>query len=256
MLPNATRLKLAEGRPVFGCFFRYPEASLAEYVAMLGWDFLAFDAEHSTLQPRDVESLCRAVESRGVTPIVRVPVNQPDVILRFLDVGAQGIHVPSVNSPEEVELAVRAVKYAPRGERGLAATRVAEWALREPLSTYVQNANRETMVIVHVETREAVEAIEDYVTVDGVDVLFLGPMDLSQSLGHPGEPGHPDVVAAMERVAEVVTRSDKVLGIYAGTPSMTEAWLTRGARYFTTGLEAFLRDGMTGHLQQLRGSGQ
>ena len=253
MLTNTTKTKLAAGEPVFGCFMRYAEPSLAEYVAMLGWDFLVFDGEHGMLQPGDVEDLCRALELRGVTPIARVTTNQPHIILRFLDSGAHGVHVPWVNTPQAVEQAVRSVKYAPRGERGLAGTRASEWGLREPLDAYVERANRETMVIVHIETREAVDAIEDYVAIDGVDVLFLGPTDLSQSMGHPGRPDHPDVVAAMERVAEVVVPSDKVLGIYAGTAAMTEAWLERGARYFTTGLEIFLKDGMTAHLERVRG---
>ena len=254
MLTNTTKAKLAAGEPVFGCFVRYAEPSLAEYVAMLGWDFLVFDGEHGMLQPGDVEDLCRALELRGVTPIARVTTNQAHIILRFLDSGIHGVHVPWVNTPQAVEQAVRSVKYAPRGERGLAGTRASEWGLREPLETYVERANRETMVIVHIETREAVEAIEDYVAIDGVDVLFLGPTDLSQSMGHPGRADHPDVVAAMERVAEVVVPSDKVLGIYAGTAAMTEAWLARGARYFTTGLEIFLKDGMTAHLDRLRGA--
>lgn len=253
MLLNTTKAKLAAGGPVFGCFFRYAEPSLAEYVAMLGWDFLVFDGEHGTLQPRDVEDLCRALELHGVTPIARVTTNQPEIILRFLDTGAHGVHVPWVNSPEAVERAVRSVKYDPRGIRGLAGTRSSEWGVREPLDAYVERSNRETMLVVHIETREAVAAIEDYVAIDGVDVLFLGPTDLSQSLGHPGRPSHPDVVAAMERVAEVVVPSDKALGIYAGTAAMTEQWLERGARYFTTGVETFLKDGMTAHLERVRG---
>ena len=253
MLTNTTKAKLAAGQPVFGCFIRYAEPSLAEYVAMLGWDFLVFDGEHGMLQPRDVEDLCRALDLRGVTPIARVTTNQPHIILRFLDSGIHGVHVPWVNTPQAVEQAVRSVKYAPRGERGLAGTRASEWGLGEPIDTFVERSNRETMVIVHIETREAVAAIEEYVAIDGVDVLFLGPMDLSQSMGHPGQPGHPDVVAAMERVARVVVPSEKVLGIYAGTAAVTEAWLERGARYFTTGLEIFLRDGMTAHLERVRG---
>jgi 4-hydroxy-2-oxoheptanedioate aldolase len=253
MLANTTKAKLAAGDPVFGCFMRYAEPSLAEYVAMLGWDFLVFDAEHGMLQPGEVEDLCRALDLRGVTPIARVTTNQPHIILRFLDAGIHGVHVPWVNSPEGVERAVRSVKYAPRGERGLAGTRASEWGLREPIDAYVERANRETMVVIHIETREAVAAIEDYVAIEGVDVLFLGPMDLSQSLGHPGQPGHPDVVAAMERVAAVVVPSDKVLGIYAGSAATTAEWLERGARYFTTGMEIFLRDGMTAHLERVRG---
>jgi 4-hydroxy-2-oxoheptanedioate aldolase len=253
MLSNATKAKLASGQPVFGCFLRYAEPSLAEYVALLGWDFLVFDGEHGTLQPRDLEDLCRALELRGVTPLARVTTNQPHIILRFLDSGIHGVHVPWVNTPQGVEQAVRSVKYAPRGQRGLAGTRASEWGLSEPLGAYVERANRETMVVVHIETQDAVDAIEEYVAIDGVDVLFLGPTDLSQSLGHPGNPGHPDVIAAMERVARVVVPSDKVLGIYAGTAAMTREWLERGARYFTTGLEVFLREGMTAHLDRVRG---
>jgi 4-hydroxy-2-oxoheptanedioate aldolase len=253
MLENRTKAALASGQPVFGCFVRYAEPSLAEYVAMLGWDFLVFDGEHGMLQPGDLEDLCRASELRGVTPMIRVTTNQAPVILRYLDSGAHGVHVPWVNTPEAVEAAVRAVKYWPRGERGLAGTRASEWGLREDIGAYVARANRETLVVIHIETQEAVDAIEEYVAIDGVDVLFLGPTDLSQSLGHPGDTSHPDVIAAMLRVAEVVVPSDKVLGIYAGTPAMTEEWLGRGARYVTTGLEMFLRDGMRAHLERVRG---
>jgi 4-hydroxy-2-oxoheptanedioate aldolase len=220
---------------------------------MLGWDFLVFDGEHGTLQPADMENMARAAELRGVTPLARVTTNQPHIILRFLDPGIHGIHVPWVNTPAAAEQAVQSVKYTPRGIRGLAGSRASEWGLGEPLGTYVERANRETLVVIHIETMEAVEAIEEYVAIDGIDVLFLGPTDLSQSLGHPGNPGHPDVVAALDRVAKVVAPSDKVLGIYAGTSEMTREWLDRGARYFTTGLEPFLRAGMTAHLQQVRG---
>lgn len=253
MLKNTTKAKLAEGQAVFGCFVRYAEPSLAEYVAMLGWDFLVFDGEHGALQPADMGDLCRAAELRGVTPLARVTTNQPDTILRFLDPGTHGVHVPWVNSPQAAEQAVQSVKYVPRGIRGLAGTRASDWGLAEPLGAYIERANRETMVVIQIETREAVDAIEEYVDIDGIDVLFLGPTDLSQSLGHPGDVRHPEVVAAMDRVADVVVKSNKVLGIYAGTSDMTREWLTRGARYFTAGLESFLKEGMTAHLANVRG---
>jgi 4-hydroxy-2-oxoheptanedioate aldolase len=253
MLANATKAKLAAGEPVFGCFFRYAEPSLAEYVAMLGWDFIVFDAEHGTLQPREVEDLCRAVEPHGVTPLVRVTANRSHLILRFLDTGAHGVMVPVVSTSAGAEEAVRAVKYPPRGERGLAGTRASRWGLEEGLAAYVERANRETLVVLHIETAEAVEAIDELVAIDGVDVLYLGPIDLSQSLGHTGEPNHPAVVAAMERVAEAVVASDKALGIWATTTAATQEWLARGARYFATGLEPLLRGSMTAHLEHARG---
>jgi 2-keto-3-deoxy-L-rhamnonate aldolase RhmA len=253
MLENLTKAKLQGGDPVFGCFVRTPEAQLIEYVGMLGWDFLVFDAEHGPLQPREVEDLCRAIEPRGTTPIVRVTTNDAPTILRFLDTGAHGVHVPWVNSATDADRAVRAVKYTPRGIRGLAGSRASEWGLREPIGEYVQRANRETLVVIQVETQDAVDAIDDYLKVDGIDVLFLGPTDLSQSLGHPGDLRHPDVLEAMDRVADAVVGSDKTLGIYAGSVEMTKEWLERGARYFTTSLEPFLRDGMRAHLRDVRG---
>jgi 4-hydroxy-2-oxoheptanedioate aldolase len=253
MLENRTKAKLAAGEAAFGCFVRTAEPQLSEYVGMLGWDFLVFDAEHGSLQPSEVEDLCRAIEPRGTTPIVRVTTNDAPTILRFLDTGVHGLHVPWVNSAAEAERAVRSVKYSPRGIRGLAGSRASEWGLREKVGEYVQRANRETLVVIQVETQDAVDAIDDYLAIDGIDVLFLGPTDLSQSLGHPGELDHPDVLAAMDRVADAVVGSGITLGIYAGSVDMTKRWLDRGARYFTTSLEPFLRDGMRAHLQQVRG---
>jgi 4-hydroxy-2-oxoheptanedioate aldolase len=253
MLENRTKAKLTAGEPAFGCFVRTPEPQLIEYVGLLGWDFLVFDAEHGPLQPREVENLCRAIEPHGTTPMVRVTTNDAPTILRFLDIGAHGVHVPWVNSAAEAERAVRAVKYSPRGTRGLAGSRASEWGLREPIEAYVERANRETLVVIQVETQEAVDAIDDYLKVDGVDVLFLGPTDLSQSLGHPGDLRHPDVLRAMDRVADAVVGSGTTLGIYAGTVDMTRKWLDRGARYFTTSLEPFLRDGMRAYLRDVRG---
>ena len=252
MLENTTKAKLTAGDTVYGVFFRSADATLAEYVAMQGWDFLVFDAEHGSLQPRDVENLCRAAELRGVTPITRATTNEASNILRFLDAGSHGVHVPWVNTAQGVEQAVQAVKYRPRGSRGLAGSRASGWGMEETIGDYTRRANAETMLIVHIETAEAVSAVEEYVTVDGVDVFFIGPTDLSHSLGHPGEPDHPEVQAALERVAEVVVPSDKALGIYAATAEFAVRWRDRGARYFTGGAEALMGRGMQEYLKSLR----
>ena len=155
--------------------------------------------------------------------------------------------------PAEAERAVRSVKYAPRGVRGLAGSRASEWGLREPIGDYIQRANRETLVVIQIETRAAVEAIDQYLGIDGIDVLFVGPTDLSQSLGHPGDLRHPDVVAALDRVADAVVGSGTALGIHVGSADLTKEWLDRGARYLTTSLEPFLRDGMQAYLRDVRG---
>lgn len=252
MLENAIRRKLDSGEAVFGCFLRQAEPSLAEFIALLGWDFVIFDGEHGTLEPRDVESLSRAVELAGSTPIARVPVNQPHDILRFLDTGIHGVHVPWVNSAEEATRAVHSVKYWPEGRRGLSGSRASRWGIAEPIADYTERANRETMVVIHIETIDAVEAIDDYVAIDGIDVLFIGPTDLSHSLGHPGDIDHPDVVEAMERVRAAVVDSEKVLGVFAGTPERVGAWREKGARYFATTTESLLKRGMLDYLVEAR----
>src|SRR5262245_35050742 len=115
MLINQTKAKLKAGETVYGCFVRYVDPTFAEVLGYHGWDFLMFDGEHGPLAERECENLVRDAELRGVTPIVRVPTNQPPVILRFLDTGAQGLHIPWVSTAADAEAAVRAVKYQPRG---------------------------------------------------------------------------------------------------------------------------------------------
>jgi len=252
MLRNATKARLLAGETVFGCFVRYAEPAFTEFTAMQGWDFLVFDGEHGTLQPRDIEGLCRAAELRGVTPLARVTTNEAHVLLRFLDTGLHGVQVPWVNSAAEAERAVRSVKYEPLGRRGLAGSRASDWGMEESIADYTQRANRETLVVVQVETQAAVDAIEDLVAVDGIDVLFIGPTDLSHSLGHPGDLSHPDVVAAMDRVADTVLAADKALGIFVGSAAAARTWRDRGARYITTGTDGFLRNGMQDYLTQVR----
>ncbi len=252
LLHNTTKAKLAAGETVLGCFVRYAEPSLAEYIALQGWDFIIFDGEHGTLQPRDIEDLTRATELRGVTPIARVTTNQPSLILRTLDAGVHGIHVPWVNTPEEVEAAVRSVKYGPRGIRGLAGVRAADWTMFESIGDYTQRANRETLLVIHIETAEAVETVEQYVEIDGVDVLFMGPTDLSHSLGVPGQIHHSAVVEAMDRVTKVVVGSGKSLGLYVGNVETALEWKAKGATYLATGSDNFLRQGMRSYLDKIR----
>jgi 4-hydroxy-2-oxoheptanedioate aldolase len=253
MLENKTKRKLQDGKAVYGCFFRYATPSLAEHVAMQGWDFLVFDAEHGSLEPRDMEDLARASELHDVTPIARVTTNEPHVILRFLDAGAHGVQVPWVNTAADVERVVTSAKYQPRGQRGLAGSRQGGWGNSEALADFTVRANRETMVIIHIETADAAAAVEEYAVIDDVDVLFIGPTDLSHSLGHPANPGHPQVQEVMQRVADVVLQSDKTLGIFAGSPAFAAEWHDRGARYFTTSLEGIVRQGMQSYLTAVRG---
>ena len=248
MLHNSTKAKLAAGETVHGCFIKYPEPTLAEMLAVAGFDFVLMDGEHGTLDPRDLADMVRATELRGATPLARVTTNRPEIILRYLDTGLHGVQVPWVNSVSEVEAAVAAAKYGPRGIRGLAGGRATDWGVGTSIGDYTAIANDQTMVIVHIETATAVSQVEAFVEVDGVDVVFLGPTDLSHSLGLPGQTAHPDVVEAMDHVAAVVTASDKALGIYAGSAAFAREWEGKGARYIATGLDGFVMRGASDYL--------
>ena len=252
MRTNTTKAKLKAGETVLGCFLRYPDPTLVEIIGYQDWDFLVFDGEHGTIEPRDCENMVRAAELRNVTPIVRVTTNLPHIILRFMDTGAQGLHIPWVNSMAEAKRAVQSVKYQPLGIRGLASVRAADYAQAIPFKEYVQQANAETLVVIHIETAEAVKQLPEIVKVEGLDVIFIGPTDLSHSLGVPGQPGHPTVEAAMQQIAQTVAKSNASLGIMVGSAQAAREWSERGARYITVTFESLLTPAMHHYLRSVR----
>jgi len=249
---NTTKAKLKAGEMVLGCFVRYPDASLIEVLGYLGWDFLVFDGEHGTLEPRDCENMVRAAELRGVTPIVRVTTNFAPVILRYLDTGAQGALVPWINSAEEAERAVRAVKYFPRGNRGLAGVRASDFAQAGPLSDYIVKANAETLVVLQVESAEAVEQLPKILEVEDVDVVFIGPNDLSNSLGCAGQLDHPKVKPVLDRAVDLILASKRTLGIMVGNVGAAQHWKQRGARFITITLDSITGPAIRGYLNTVR----
>lgn len=252
MLTNAVKAKLKAGQTVLGCFVRQPDPGLIDLMGYHGWDFLVFDGEHSTLEPRDCENLTRAAELHGLTPIARVPVNQPATILRFLDTGVQGLHVPGIDSATEAEAVIQAVKYHPRGKRGLAGVRAAEYGQAGALGDYVRRANAETLVVLHIESAAAVADLPGILAVADVDVAFLGLTDLSQSLGVPGQPDHPQVQALARQAAEQIVRTPVALGVMAGSAAAARQWQERQARYIAIGFEGLLGQAARGYLAAAR----
>ena len=252
MQTNTTKAKLKAGETVLGCFIRYPSPGITEFVAMQGWDFLVIDAEHGPISPDQCEDMVRAAELRGATPIARVTTNQPSIILRFMDTGVLGVHVPWVNSREEAEAAVRSVKYYPRGIRGLAGVRAADYGQTMPLGEYVRKANEESLVVIQVETEQGVNQVENILAVEDIDVLFIGPTDLSHSLGVPGQQDHPSVQAAMDTIIGAVAKTDIALGVFVGSAQAALQWKARGARYIAIGLEGLLKPACRDYLQTIQ----
>jgi 4-hydroxy-2-oxoheptanedioate aldolase len=250
--PNRTREQLTHGRPVFGCLLRYPDASLAELLALQGLDFVIFDGEHGTLAPSACEHLARAVELHGVTPGVRVEENRAAALLRYLDAGAQICHVPGIDSAEDAARAVRAVKFRPHGDRGLSASRASRFGAPGGYPAYTTEANRQTQVVAHIESAAGVAAAQEIAAVDGVDVLLFGALDLSHDLGYPGEVEHPELVACAERVATAAGTAGKALGAVAGDTTSVRRWLERGARYILATVESFVAPSVVAYLAEAR----
>lgn len=240
MRPNTAKARLKSGETITGCFMRTPDPSLAEFLGYQGWDFLIFDAEHGTLDPRRCEDMVRAAELRDVTPLARVPANEPHLILRFLDTGVQGVHVPWINTAAEAEQAIQSIKYTPRGIRGLGGVRAADYGQVKSLGEYVQEANAATLTVIHIETVQAVENIEAILAVPDVDVVYLGPMDLSHDLGVPGQTEHPLVQEQINRVLEATLKTDVAFGMIVRNAEAAQAWRERGARYIVITLEGIL----------------
>ena len=240
MRKNAVKEKLKNGGTAYGAFVAYREPRIIEFMGRLGWDFFILDGEHGTLDQKDFEAMSRAADLVGTTTIARVPGQAPHFILRALDAGVQGVQVPWVNSGAEALAVAQAAKYPPDGIRGLAPARGTEFWMTAPVPEVIQHANDETLVVVQIEGREAVEKAEEIAAVDGVDVIFIGPADLSSSLGVPQQLDHPDLLKAIDRVIDVVSQTDKVLGIYAGSKAKADHWADRGARYVTASVDEML----------------
>jgi 4-hydroxy-2-oxoheptanedioate aldolase len=254
MQPNKLKAKLKAGETVIGPYVRYGDPGIAEIFCYLGFDYLFFDGEHAPIDEHECENLARACELTGVTSIVRVPANLPWMIGRHLDTGMQGVQIPMVNSAAEAAAAVRAAKYQPLGNRGLAGARAANYGQVLPFSfaAHIRESNEETMVIVQVETPASIEELPEIVKVPGIDVVFIGPTDLSNSLGHPGDFEHPDVQAAFDRIISIVEKSDKILGVLATTTEASLHWKARGARYLLCVPEAIIGPAIRSFLKTIR----
>lgn len=246
MAPNTLKRKLTTGESALGVFVGFDAAPVVEICGYCGFDFVVIDAEHGPLDPHHVEGLVRAAELSGITPIVRVPQNVPQILLRYMDVGPHGVLIPWCQSAEEARSAVRGTKYYPDGQRGLAGVRASSYGLQAPLSEYVQRANAETLVVVQIETATAVAALPEMLDVAGVDAYFIGPNDLSQSLGYPGRPDEPAVQAAIDRALGLIQGAGRMTGIMVRDADAARRYRQRGVNLITISVNGLLASSVRG----------
>ncbi len=255
MKPNRMKEKLRAKEPVFGVSVMIPSPQIVEMIAAAGFDWVLLDCEHGTLTLESVELMAMAAEASGITAIARPMTRSAEHILQVLDRGVMGVQVPHVNSAEQARAVIAAVKYHPAGRRGLAAgTRAANYDAHGTLAEYVQAANESTLIAIQLEDQAAVEHIDELLQVEGIDVFFIGPSDLSQSMGHPGNPKAPAVAQAIESSLRKIVAAGRTPGMPATTENVREA-VSKGVRYIYTHLPRLLAGSAKAYLKNARGEG-
>ena len=249
---NQLKKKLHNGEVAVGSFVTVPSSNMTEIVGMMGYDFVVIDMEHAPIDIAMAEDMIRAANVVDITPIVRVTHNSPHLILRAFDIGAHGIHVPDINTEKEAKEAVASSKYGPQGKRGLAGVRALKYGLRGPISDLTARANEETMVIAHIEDIAAVNNLDALLEVDGIDVYYLGPVDLSNSMGIPGQVGNPKVQHMVTESIRRISQAGKIAGCISVESEDAKRFIDLGARYIATHAVKFMANGSKQFIRELK----
>jgi len=245
MLARKIKAQMRRGEPSIGSWMSMAHPSIAEILAMAGYDWIVIETEHTAIDVSEVLRLIIAIEQRGSVPLVRLAWNDPIQAKAVLDSGAAGVLVPMVNTKADAELAVSMTKYPPLGSRGVGLARAQGYGIN--FDAYVTNANADTLLLVQIEHREAVENIEQILSVTGIDGVFIGPYDLSLSLGIPGRLNHPDILAAKQKVLAATLAHGLIAGMHFVQPqtaaSDCQKAISEGYRFIALGTDIlFLGD--------------
>ena len=236
---NLFKQALRERRPQIGLWMGLASAYTAEICALAGFDWLVIDGEHA---PNDLRSIQAQLQTLGAYPVshpvARVPVGDTALIKQYLDLGAQNILVPMVDTPEQAAQLVRAMRYPQNdgqgGVRGMAGARASRWG---HYADYFKRANEEVCLLVQVESMEALRNLDAIAATPGVDGVFIGPADLSASMGHVGNAAHPEVQAAIEDAIARILKAGKAPGILTPDETLARHYLSLGAVFVAVGLD-------------------
>lgn len=232
---NIFKAKLGKEQQI-GCFMTLGSPGLTELLAACGFDWILIDTEHSPVEVPDIINHLRAVNTPGVSALVRPAWNDMVTIKRILDQGAQTLLIPYVENAEEARQAVSAIRFPPRGLRGVSgASRAANYGLS---TDYFAEAERELCLLVQIETTGALSQIEEIASVDGVDAVFIGPSDLAASMGHIGNPLHPDVQKAIDDGFRRLKAIGKPCGYLTGSEDEFRRRLAEGVDFISYATDA------------------
>lgn len=233
------RKKLNEQSPVIGTLMTIPSPQIVELIGVARLDFVILDMEHGEIDLPCLPDLLRAADARDIDTIVRVPEIRREPILKCLDRGASGIMVPQVEDPKQAVKVVRFAKYAPVGSRGVILPRAADYGEQE-VDSYLAESNRDTLVVLQCESTEALENVDSIAGVSHVDVISVGPLDLSQSMGIPGEVEHPRMMDAYGRVAEATSQAGVNGGVSVSGRKQLKARLKQGYNFLIYSMDTVL----------------
>jgi len=237
---NSLRDKLHANNFVVGTFLEIPAPALVELLGLAGFDFVVVDREHGPIDDGQTQALIRAGLSTAVSVVVRTPNCEPTHISKALDFGATGVQVPQIESQDMARATVRASKYHPEGARGLQPYVRSASYRSYPTADYLANANRETLVVVQVEGSKGIANLDAILKVEGVDIAFIGPYDLSQSLGIPGQVKHPRVQEALNEAVRLAQKAGKHIGTYCDDVETALEYRSAGVTYLTVSIDAYI----------------
>ena len=235
MRPNRLRQIWRDGGAAVNGWLQLPHGFAAEVMAAQGWDSLTVDLQHGPLDYDVALTLLQALSYSEVTPLARVPWNEPGIIMKMLDAGCYGIICPMVNTAEQARQFVAACRYPPAGMRGVAGgTRATRFAR---VKDYAKRAHEEICVLVQVENQQGLDNLEKIAAVEGVDGVFIGPADLHASLGYPGETNNPKIMPVIDDALRRIRKAGKAPGILTGVEADARRWLECGGLFVAVGAD-------------------
>jgi 4-hydroxy-2-oxoheptanedioate aldolase len=254
MKTNPLKQRFARGEPALGCSVMFPSPQIVEMLGHAGFDWVLLDCEHGSLSLSDVELMTMAADAVGMTAIARPRSNASSDIQAVMDRGVAGVQVPHITTAEEARRAVAAVKFGVGSGRGLAAgTRPDNWGLGAKMPDFAEQANVQSLVCVQLEDKEAIDNVDTILSVTGIDVFFIGPSDLSQSFGFPGNPKAPLVAAAIETTLARIVAAGKTPGMPATGDNLASV-IASGCRYIYTHVPKIIGAGTAAFMQAKRES--
>lgn len=233
---NAFKSAILSGRKQVGLWLALANAYTADIAAGCGFDWLLIDGEHAPNDIRSILAQLQAIEPSGSHPVVRIPCDETWMIKQVLDIGAQTILIPMVESAEQARRIVSATQYAPKGIRGIGAA-LARASRFNAIGDYIGTAGDEVCVLIQVETRAGIDALDELVGIEGIDGIFVGASDLAADLGYPGNSSHPDVQAVVVKALKDIKAAGKAPGILCGDLALVKQYIEIGALFVATGTD-------------------